>query len=52
MRAQGADVAFDLYATGKLEALAWLKPRLVTENDNLPGLRILEGRFTAIHRYL
>ena len=53
MHAQGADAAFDLFVTGTMEARAGLKPRLVTDNNNLPGLRILEGRFTAIqHRYL
>ena len=49
-RAQGADNAFKLFVSDKLDALAGLKPRLVTDRDNLPGSRILDGRFTAVQQ--
>jgi polar amino acid transport system substrate-binding protein len=50
VRTQGADNAFKLFVSDKLDALAGLKPRLVKDQDNLPGSRILEGRFTAVQQ--
>lgn len=50
VREQGADGAFKRFVADKLEALAGLKPRLVTDHDNLPGSRILDGRFTAVQQ--
>jgi polar amino acid transport system substrate-binding protein len=47
---QGADNAFKRFVGDKLEALAGLKPRLVTDHDKLPGSRIIEGRFTAVQQ--
>jgi polar amino acid transport system substrate-binding protein len=47
---QGADNAFRRFVGDKLEALAGLKPRLVTDHDKLPGSRIIEGRFTAVQQ--
>lgn len=47
---KGADNAFKRFVGDKLEALAGLKPRLVTDHDNLPGSRILDGRFTAVQQ--
>jgi polar amino acid transport system substrate-binding protein len=47
---KGADNAFKRFVADKLDALAGLKPRLVTDHDNLPGSRILEGRFTAVQQ--
>jgi polar amino acid transport system substrate-binding protein len=49
-RAAGADAAFKIFVSDKMDALAGLKPRLVTDHDNLPGSRILEGRFTAVQQ--
>ena len=49
-RTATADAAFALLIADKMEALAGLKPRLVTDNENLPGSRILEGRFTAVQQ--
>ena len=49
-REQGADNAFKLFVSDKLDAPAGLKPRLVTDRDNLPGSRILDGRFTAVQQ--
>ncbi len=50
MRAEGIDASFKLFVADQLEALAGLKPRLVTDAQVLPGSRILEGRFTAIQQ--
>jgi polar amino acid transport system substrate-binding protein len=49
-RAAGADAAFKSFVSEKMDALAGLKPRLVTDHDNLPGSRILDGRFTAVQQ--
>lgn len=48
--AANADSVFKLFVSEKMDALAGLKPRLVTDHDNLPGSRILEGRFTAVQQ--
>jgi len=50
IRAQGANAAFDLFVTGKMEALAGLKARLVQDAQKLPGSRLLDGRFTAVQQ--
>jgi polar amino acid transport system substrate-binding protein len=47
---KGADNAFKRFVSDKLDALAGLKPRLVTDHDNLPGSRIIDGRFTAVQQ--
>ena len=47
VRAEGIDASFKLFVADKLEALAGLKPRLVTDAQVLPGSRILDGRFTV-----
>ena len=48
--AANADSVFELFVSEKMDALAGLKPRLVTDHGNLPGSRILEGRFTAVQQ--
>ena len=48
--AQGLDASLDLFVEQKLEALAGLRPRLVTDVENLPGARVLDGRFTAVQQ--
>jgi polar amino acid transport system substrate-binding protein len=50
VREQGADAVFKKFVEGKLDALAGLRPRLVTDHDNLPGSRILDGNFTAVQQ--
>ena len=47
---KGADNAFKRFVDDKLDALAGLKPRLVTDHENLPGSRILDGNFTAVQQ--
>ena len=47
---QGLDASFDLFVEQNLEALAGLRPRLITDVERLPGARLLEGRFTAVQQ--
>ena len=47
---KGADNAFKRFVDDHLDALAGLRPRLVTDQENLPGSRIIEGRFTAVQQ--
>src|SRR5262249_43934236 len=44
---KGLDGSFDAFVSQKLEALAGLKPRLLTDVARLPGARILDGHVTA-----
>mgnify|MGYP001186676697 FL=1 len=48
--AQGLDGSFDLFVEEELEALAGLRPRLITDVEKLPGARILDGQFTAVQQ--
>ena len=50
VRASGLDGSFDLFAGEKLDALAGLRPRLLSDVERLPGARILDGRFTAVQQ--
>ena len=50
VRVHGADNAFQRFVADQLEALAGLRPRLVTDQDALPGSRLLEGNFTAVQQ--
>ena len=50
MRFQGAETTFQHFVADKLEALAGLRPRLVTDQETLPGSRLLEGHFTAVQQ--
>lgn len=47
---QGIDGAFKLFVEQKLEALACLKPRLLSDVEQLPGSRILDGQFTSVQQ--
>ena len=47
---QGADAAFDLLSTGKVDALAGLKQGLLGLVDKLPGSRLVEGRFMGVQQ--
>lgn len=48
--AQGIDGSFQTFVDNKLEALAGLKPRLITDVHRIPGARLLEGQFTAVQQ--
>ncbi|HEX9464323.1 MAG TPA: ABC transporter substrate-binding protein [Alphaproteobacteria bacterium] len=49
-RANGIDASYQQFVDQKLEALAGLKPRLLSDVEKLPGARILDGRFTAVQQ--
>jgi polar amino acid transport system substrate-binding protein len=42
--------AYDVFVSGKLDALVGIRPRLVIESEKLPGSRVLAGRFMAIEQ--
>ncbi len=44
------DASYELFVAQKLEALAGLKPRLLSDVQKLPGARILDGQFTAVQQ--
>jgi polar amino acid transport system substrate-binding protein len=46
----GLDGSFDLFVNEGLDALAGLRPRLITDVERLPGARILDGQFTAVQQ--
>jgi polar amino acid transport system substrate-binding protein len=46
----GADASFKRFVAEKFDALAGLKPRLISDQAKLPGSRIVEGRFTAVQQ--
>ena len=48
VRAPSTAAAAEMFATGKFDALAGLKPGLVLEADKNPGSRILEGRYSVV----
>lgn len=49
-RVPGIDASYDQFVNDKLDALAGLKPRLLSDVEKLPGARILEGKFTAVQQ--
>jgi len=50
VRAEGIDGSYALFVGQKLDVLAGLRPRLVTDVEKLPGSRILDGRFMAVQQ--
>jgi polar amino acid transport system substrate-binding protein len=44
------DASFERFVSDKLEALAGLRPRLLSDVEKLPGARILDGKFTAVQQ--
>ena len=49
-RAEGIAASVALFVEQKLEALAGLKPGLITEAQKLPGTRVLEGQVTSVQQ--
>ncbi len=47
-RAASIDGSYQLFVKENLEALAGLKPRLVTDAETLPDSRVLEGQITSV----
>ena len=50
VRSSSLDGACDQFVAEKLEALAGLRPRLLTDVQKLPGARILDGQFSAVQQ--
>lgn len=49
-RAEGNEATAQLFADGNHDALAGLRPRLLTDQQAFPGSRLLPGRFTAVQQ--
>ena len=49
-RAQGLAAAVDLFVGEELDALAGLRPALLDNARDLPGARVLDGRFTTVRQ--
>jgi polar amino acid transport system substrate-binding protein len=47
---QGAEAAFELLASGKVDALAGLTQALIGLAEKLPGSRIVDGRFMGVQQ--
>lgn len=50
IRSETLDSAFEIFARDTLDALAGLRPRLITDAETMPGARILDGRFSAVQQ--
>ena len=50
VRSEGLDAPMRNFVDNKLDALAGLRPRLLTDAQTLPGSRILDGQFTAVQQ--
>ena len=50
VRTKGLDSAYETFVAEGLEALAGLRPRLLTDIQKLPGARILDGQFAAVQQ--
>ena len=48
VRTEGIEGSYQLFVREKVEALAGLKPQLVTDAEKLPGSRVLEGQCTSV----
>jgi polar amino acid transport system substrate-binding protein len=50
VRSETLDSPHEVFVRDKLDALAGLRPRLLSELERLPGARILEGRFATVQQ--
>ena len=50
MRTDTLDSAYEQFVRDKLDALAGLRPRLLSDVTKLPGARILDGKFMAVQQ--
>jgi len=50
VRTETLDASFEKFASAKLDALAGLRPRLLTDVTKLPSARILEGKFMSVQQ--
>jgi polar amino acid transport system substrate-binding protein len=49
-RVEGLDASYELFVKNKLEVLAGLRPRLLSDVEKLPGARILDGQITGVQQ--
>jgi polar amino acid transport system substrate-binding protein len=50
VRAKTLDGALQQFERDKLDALAGLKPRLLTDLEKLPGTRLIDGKFMSVQQ--
>ena len=50
VRSDTLDSAVEQFVADKLDVLAGLKPRLLTDVEKLPGAKILDGQFSAVQQ--
>ena len=50
VRTKGLDASYDVFVRDGLDALAGLKPRLLSDVERLDNARLLDGRFTAVQQ--
>ena len=50
VRTKGMRAAFETFVGNQLDALAGLRPALLADTKELPGSRILDGKFTAVQQ--
>lgn len=50
VRSDTLDSAYEQFVNDKLDALAGLRPRLLSDVKKLPGARILDGQFSAVQQ--
>ena len=50
VRSETIDSAYEQFVRDQLEALAGLKPRLLTDQEKLPGARIIDGKFSSVQQ--
>ena len=50
VRSDTLDSAYEQFIRDNLDALAGLRPRLLSDVEKLPGARIIDGRFTSVQQ--
>jgi polar amino acid transport system substrate-binding protein len=50
VRTETVDQSYEVFVRDRLEALAGLRPRLLSDVEKLPGARILDGKFAAVQQ--
>lgn len=50
VQVSGLDTAYEKFMSDKLEVLAGLRPGLLKDVEKAPGLKILDGKFTAVQQ--
>ena len=50
IRSETLDSAYEQFVSDKLDALAGLRPRLLSDMKKLPGARVLDGKFTSVQQ--